>query len=99
MDVVCVVLNCYDMFERSQNIIENCFERYAYEIIPADMKFIYKGKPCALNEECALIVERNKPLQFEIAAPDNDGDRNAVAKLEILCENELLFSHNLYTIK
>lgn len=99
MDVVCVVLNCYDMFERSQNIIENCFERYTCEIIPADMNFIYKGKPCALNEECALIVERNKPLQFEIAAPNADGDRNAVAKLEILCENELLFSHNLYTIK
>ena len=49
MDVVCVVLNCYDMFERSQNIIENCFERYTCEIIPADMNFIYKGKPCEIG--------------------------------------------------
>lgn len=97
MDVICVVLNCYDMYEKSAQIIENCFDRYSVETISADRIFEFKGRRCALDCDCKLIVEKDKTLTFNVCPPDS-GD-NAIAKLEIYDENNLIFSHNLYTIK
>ena len=96
MDVVCVVLNCYDMYERSGKIIENCFTNYSVETVGADRIFEFNGRQCSLDTDCKVIVEKNKPLEFTVCPPD--GEDNSIAKLEILCENNLIFSHNLYTI-
>ncbi len=96
MDVVCVVLNCYDMYDRSAEIIENCFAKYSLETISADTVFDFNGRQCSLDCDCKLLLERDKPLQFKVCAPDGGG--KAFAKLEIYCENNLIFSHNLYTI-
>ncbi|MCM1438025.1 MAG: D-alanyl-D-alanine carboxypeptidase [Roseburia sp.] len=95
MDVVCVVLNCYDMYVKSAQIIDTCFEKYAVEKIGADRVFSYKGRQCSLDSDCRIVVEKNKPLEFEIK--EGDGGKS-VAKLEIKCENNLIFSRNLYTI-
>lgn len=95
MDVVCVVLNCYDMFERSQLIIESCFDKYATEIISADTLFNFNGRNLCLGEDCRLITEREAELEYKIT---DSQDRSAAAKLEIYCQNNLIFSHNLYTI-
>ena len=96
MDVICVVLNCYDMYEKSARIIDNCFDRYCVETISADRVFDYNGRQCTLDCDCRLIVEKDKTLKFDVCEPD--GEDNAIAKLEIHCENNLIFSHNLYTI-
>lgn len=95
MDVVCVVLNCYDMFERSARIINGCFDKYAVEIIGADRVFHYKGKPCALESDCKILIEKNKPLEFKLCETE---DIKAIAKLQVYCENSLIFDRNLYTI-
>lgn len=99
MDVICVVLNCYDMFERSGAIIETCFKRYANEIISSDKVFSFRGTPCKLDNDYTVTVEKEKELKFEICEVNDRQDRNAIAKLEIYCANDLIFSHNLYTIK
>lgn len=95
MDVVCVVLNCYDMYERSASIINNCFAKYSLETIGADRVFAYNGRHCTLDCDCKILVEKGKDIKFNVCAAD---DKNALAKLEIYCENNLIFSHNLYTI-
>lgn len=98
MDVVCVVLNCYDMFERSEAIIENCFDRFCNETISGERVFSYRGTQCRLDADYTVTIEKNKELQFEICEVKNKNDREAIAELEIYCENDLIFSHNLYTI-
>lgn len=96
MNVICVVLNCYDMYERSANIINSCFEKYRLETIGSDAVFEYKGRQCTLDRDRKILVERGKEFKFNVCEAD-DGD--AYAKLEIYCENNLIFSGNLYTIK
>lgn len=95
MDVVCVVLNCYDMYERSAEIIDDCFEKYCVETIGADRVFDFKGRLCRLKDDCKILVEKHKQLDMFVKESDDGG---AYAKLEIYCENNLIFGGNLYTI-
>ncbi|MDE7162965.1 MAG: D-alanyl-D-alanine carboxypeptidase [Clostridia bacterium] len=99
MDVVCVVLNCYDMWDRSEAIIENCFNKYCNETLSADRIYNFRGTQCKLDKDYTVTVEKGKELNFEIREVKDRQDREAIAKLEIYCENNLIFSHNLYTIK
>lgn len=97
MDVVCVVLNCYDMFERSQKIIEGCFDKYAVETISNNIIFNFNGTPCKLNEDARIIVEKGKELDYKVSSANcNCG---AIAQLNIYCEKSLIFNGNLFTIK
>ncbi len=95
MDVICVVLNCYDMYEKSASIINSCFARYSLETVSLDTVFTYNGKQCTLDSDCKILVEKGKDLKFEVCESD---DKSATAKLEIYSENNLIFSRNLYTI-
>lgn len=102
MDVVCVVLNCYDMFERSQKIIENCFSSYCVETISKDRVFNYNGVSCSLENDYQITIKRDWELTFEVTAPDSDrntDDNSPVAKLQIYNKNDLLFSRDLFTIE
>ncbi len=92
MDVICVVLNCYDMYERSKSIIESGFNDYCVETISGDKIFAYNGKLYSLTEDCTLCVKKGAELKYRITSTE-DG-----CVLEFLSENNLLFSHNLYTI-
>lgn len=95
MDVVCVVLNCYDMFERSAEIIENCFDNYAVETISKDKIFNFNGRQCSLKEDYSFTVNKKADLDYKLVPYDCDG---AIAKLEIYSENNLIFCENLFTI-
>lgn len=95
MDVVCVVLNCYDMFERSAEILEKCFDDYAVETISADTVFCYDGKPCSLREERSFTVAKKAEISYELAPSEN---KEAVAELKIYSLNNLIFCGNLFTI-
>lgn len=95
MDVVCVVLNCYDMFERSAKIINGCFDNYCVESVSKDRIFNFNGVSCALNKDCSLVVDKRKSLEYRVCEPDTSG---AAAKLNIYSQNNLIFSENLFTI-
>lgn len=99
MDVVCVVLNCYDMYERSTQIIENCFERYAVEEISSGNVFYFNGKPCKLNRDYTLCIDKSKPITYNVVKIESKAaDNKAIAKLQIFSENDLIFSEFLYSI-
>lgn len=96
MQVVCVVLNCYDMFERSANIIEDCFKNFSVETISCDKIFAFNGKFYSLPQDFSFIVDKRKPLSYLICEGYND---ESEAKLNIYSQNYLIFSENLFTIK
>ena len=100
MDVVCVVLNCYDMYERSSQIINDCFDKYCVEEISKDKIFDYNGMPCSLKADCSVCIKRGKSLEYKIVEAANiEVNDGAVAKLQIFLENSLIFSEFLYSIE
>ncbi len=98
MDVVCVVLNCYDMFERSAKIINGCFENYSLETLSCNTVFNFEGIACSTDKDYHFVVPKNSEPDYRVSVAENGTADNAVAKLEIFCENSLIFSHNLYKI-
>lgn len=97
MDVVCVVLNCYDMFERSAKIINNCFDKFAVEVISKDRIFTADGLSFTLGEDCRITVPRGAELAYSVETQQAT-ESGATAKLQIFNKNNLIFSHDLFTI-
>ena len=95
MQVVCVVLNCYDMFERSAEIINECFENYSVETISKDRMFEFNGKLYSLCRDFSFVVDRRKQLHFNVCECDK---KESEAKLNIYSQNNLILSENLFTI-
>ncbi len=99
MDVICVVLNCYDMYERSVEIIENCFSKYRLESISGDRIFYFKGKACRLINDYTVCIERDADLIYEVCDTDLSAKNGgAIAKLNIFYQKDLIFSEFLYSI-
>ena len=99
MDVVCVVLNCYDMYERSGKIIDECFENFGVHTISEDTFFNFGGKLCKPARNFSVCVRKDAQLRFDIVeADESEKKSHAVAKLQIFSENSLIFSELLYSI-
>lgn len=95
LEIICVVLNCYDMFERSQEIIETCFNEYTIEQIGNDRLFFSNGKAYSAGEDCRVLLPKKAVLEYRVCEPTNK-QRDCI--LEIYCGNRLIFSHKLYII-
>ncbi len=101
MGVVCVVLNCHDMYERCSCLLNEAFERYSLKKIDGGRVFMCDGIPCTIRCDNSFLVDNKKEMSLNItktncSARVNRGDE--VGKLEIYCENDLIFSANLYSI-
>lgn len=101
MDVVCVVLNCPDMYERSQKLLEKAFSEYEVKKISADTVFMCDIVPCKLQEDCDILVKKSDKLEFEtqcVIQPDRVRRGDYVGQLKIFSQNNLIFSQKLYSI-
>lgn len=98
MDVICVVLNCYDMYERSEQIIQSCFNNFRLECISADRVFTYRGRPCKLDGKYYICVRCGNDMRYEIIPIESGDDGKAVAKLRIFSSKDLIFTGFLYSI-
>ncbi len=97
MKLVSVVLNSPQMYERTAQLLDNCYETYHLERIFdckqgiegmfAKENFIY---PIQSNErdKIQIIVQKNNPFPMEKG--------EIAGQLQIMLENNLLFSQNLY---
>lgn len=101
MDVVTVVLNCYDMYERSSAILDQCF--YAYKLLELNENTVFMSDRvlCKLSKTQNLVVKNTESLQIRIKSTVTEkkikkDDR--VGILEIYDANGLIFSDNLYSI-
>lgn len=97
MDVVCVVLNCPDMYERSAVLLDNCFNGYKLLKLDTNKVFMFDKVLCKLRNSSNIVVKSNKKIEYAIKPLSADAE-NAVAQLEIYCENSLIFSEKLYSI-
>ncbi len=101
MDVICVVLNCPDMYERSKAILDSCFS--AYELVELnENKVFMSGKVlCKLPKTYYFVANKGQNLNFKVipVSPQKEFMSGAiVARLEIYGENGLLFKENLFSI-
>jgi D-alanyl-D-alanine carboxypeptidase (penicillin-binding protein 5/6) len=99
MSVVCVVLNCPDMYERSKELIDSAYK--TYKVVQLDKEFMSDIVPCKLDNIYTLVAKRDIELQYEVENLKNKEKINKgdlVARLKIYSQNDLIFCQNLYSI-
>ncbi len=101
MDVVCVVLNCPDMYERSAKLLDYSFDEYKLFDLDENNVFMSDIVPCKIKESKRYIVKCDKNIDFRVVTKNFNkkirvGDY--IGELEIFDENGLLFFENLYSI-
>lgn len=101
MDVVCAVLNCPDMYEKSKAIIESCFSRYSLEKIDENTVFMCDTIPCKTQKTYHILLENGQSITYSVEKTSTDkkakkGDE--IGKLNIFAQNNLIFHCGLYSI-
>ena len=112
MQVICVVLNCYDMFERSRALLDNAFSQYELvEIIGKNELATAKvigGKQSYVTLFCKntfsypLKKDEIEKVNIQLkdvktmSAPVKNETKNG--KIEIYLDKQLIFFDNLFTI-
>lgn len=99
MDVVCVVLNCPDMYETSEKLFDFCFNNYKLLTLDKNKVFMYDKVLCKLRENKNLVINNSDIIRYEVKGIDKMSENDcAVAELKIYIENNLIFTEKLYTI-
>lgn len=102
MDVVCVVLNCPDMYERSCTVFDTCFDSFKLLKLNEDKVFICNQVLCKILKSQNKVINSNAEIDYKIKPLQKtlkiDG-KKIVAELEIYNKNNLLFTEKLYSIK
>lgn len=101
MEVVCVVLNCPEMYERSKQILDECFGAFELVKIDENRVFMCDKVLCKLQKELVFVAKNSDETRIDVVPIEKrkrikKGD--LVAKLEIYLKNDLLLSENLYSI-
>lgn len=97
LDIVCVVLNCPEMYERSIEIFNTCFNKFRLVEINKDTVFNCDGVLCKLKNSEKFVAEGYENLAYKTERL-KDTDGNFVAKLYIYNKNKLIFEAKLYSI-
>ncbi len=101
MDVVCVVLNCPDMYKRSAAILDECFKSFKLINLSEEQVFMSDKILCKLDKSYSFIAKNAEELTYKVISIDlsekiKQGDK--VGKLEIYVRNSLIFCGDLYSI-
>ena len=101
MDVVCVVLNCPDMYERSGKILDDCFRDYKLLNIDENAVFMSDRVLCKTSKNVNFVAKNAEKIDFKVKSVGklkNIKIGDLVASLEIYSQNSLILSENLYSI-
>jgi D-alanyl-D-alanine carboxypeptidase (penicillin-binding protein 5/6) len=110
MELICVVLNCPQMFERSQALLSDSYAKYQNTLLIDSDNIVgfssYQGHeyslcvkndvilPLTQNEQKSVKIKYNYPKNLT-CMPNNE---NEIGYAEIYCENNLIFKEKIYTI-
>ncbi len=110
MQLVCVVLNSPEMYERSSELLDNTFLSYSMQkLYSAEQEFVLptdvENKNCILKADKDFYypvakgerVKKEFDLPKDVRLPIKRGENKG--KVNIYLENQLIFSENLCTIK
>lgn len=107
LQLVCVVINSPQMFERSSELLNNSFSKYEYNCVYDNEKL---EKECVISD-FSIVSSKNKfyyplrkterpKIEYEMFSfkdfPIKKGEE--ICKIDIFNQNELLFSEKIYTI-
>ncbi|MBE5749906.1 MAG: D-alanyl-D-alanine carboxypeptidase [Clostridiales bacterium] len=112
MELICVVLNCPPMFERSKELLTNTFSSYKlYNVLDSDniVGFIFNTKN---NKKIAIYIKDDvflpltqheiKNIKIEYDYPNfidySVKKDQEIGSVKIYCENNLIFQQKIYTI-
>ncbi|MBQ3115631.1 MAG: D-alanyl-D-alanine carboxypeptidase [Clostridia bacterium] len=112
MEVICVVLNCAPMFERSTTLIENAFNQYKpYKLIESDHIYDFievenSKEKCGLcvNRDVVIPLTEDERKQIKIVGDYPKTIKKPIKKggeigsVKIYYQNNLLFEEKIYTI-
>lgn len=112
MELICVVLNCPPMFERSKNLLTECFDDYKlYNIIESDhiVGFVSDGltkRKHALfiknDVNLPLTEEEYKQINIKYLYPETVDNlqfmTDEIGIIKIYVGNNLIFEEKIYTI-
>lgn len=110
MELVCVVLNCPPMFERSKTLLENTFSNYTnYKLVESDniIGFTnYQGEkiPLVIKNDIVLPLNKEEKKKIKIVydyieeLQKTQINNNDFGNVKIYCENNLIFQEKIYTI-
>ncbi len=98
MELVSVVLNSPQMYERTEELLDRCFSQYQlYELCAAGE---YEGYQIRAAFSYPLTQEEREGVRYHTQLFEGAQPQGApVGILKISLENRLLFSQNLYMIK
>ncbi len=112
MNVICVVLNCPDMFARSESLLNLAFDEYSLEEVVGNYSvteaYVKNGKTdrveLALTKNFVYPLKKGEKERLEIRisevenliAPVKKATKNG--KIEVFLDKQLIFSDNLFTI-
>lgn len=92
IEVVCVVLNCPEMFERSALLLNHAIEENIILTIKEGTFIFSRGKCYCIDKPIYLVVPRDDSISLEIV------NESSELKLQIKLKNKLLFEGILGTI-
>lgn len=109
MNVVCVVLNSPQMYERSEEIAQTCFQNYVYKEIVVKQKFekffsIDDVKTITIDNDVKEIkLKGDDKKTYEVRISLNDFVKtvkkgNILGKIDIYSQNQLIYSRKIYTL-
>lgn len=109
--IICVVLDCAPMYERSESLLESCYEKYEYcELLSSEQSVANLTLKNGLSVPCFVATDEYYPLTKEeqnkiekvvkfdenISFPLKFSQK--VGIIQIYLEKQLLFERKLYTI-
>lgn len=107
MQLVCVVINSPQMFERSSELLNNSFSKYEYNCVYDNEQL---EKECVISD-FSIVSSKNKfyyplrkteqpKIEYEMFSFKNFPIKKneEICKIDIFNQNELLFSEKIYTI-
>lgn len=101
MDVVSVVLNCPEMYERSCELLDECFSKYSLVKIDENKAFMCDRVLCKVENSRNFVIKKGISLDFRVKPIDKSKRQKScseVAILEISDQNGLIFEEKLYSI-
>ncbi len=111
MELICVVLNCPPMFERSKALLSDAFNKYSNEILVNSDNIVgfidsksQKNVALCIKNDIILPLTKNEKKMINIVYdyPNQVNfelkNNQEVGNIKIYCENNLIFQEKIYTI-
>ena len=101
MTLICTVLNCPTMYERTTKLLDDAFASYK-NVKLLSYGQVFNVEKCNAESRAEffypLLKEEKDLLEYKIGASKSNTDKEILGQLEIRLAKRLLFSTNLYKL-